>query len=559
VSSSRRLAWALAATIALAYLITTPWTTLWDRDEARFGRAALEMVSSGRVLYPTFGGELRPQKPVFIYWLMSLSIIVLGHSEVAVRIWSPFGLAVAALLTFEIAARLFTARIGLLAMVVVAANPLAFVEGTIATTDAVLLAALTAAMLAWFEMLSLKPTARNVAVLGAALTVAQFTKGPAAAAIFLSGASATLAFGRPLVRDWRRLSGGVAAAVAGSAALFVAWATQVEAITGGRYFEAALGRELVTRALSPKEGHGGSLLWFIPFYPAVVAIGFFPWAAFLPAGWREVRRWSRKTAANGSAGPWAVPFLAGWILGPLVIFTAAATKLPHYILPIWPPLAIGVATFLDAVLAGDAQVERALELRRGFRFIAVPLAGVAVLLFGAAGLVPGAGLPIACMAVAATTAISVLGTWIAVAGGPVKRPIPWLIGGTTAVHLMVALVLLPPVEAFKPSPRLAAVVQQRTDAATPVATLGYDEPSLDYYLGTRTPVRLDSTDGGRAWLRKPGERVLVTTAAYWATLEPDALEDGACVLASAAGLNYSKGEALELVAVLSGRPACAAR
>src|SRR5436190_11758736 len=79
----------LAAAVALFLLALTPATTLWDRDEPRFAGAAADMLASGRYLAPTFNGELRAQKPILIYWLMTLSLRAIGRTELAVRFWSP--------------------------------------------------------------------------------------------------------------------------------------------------------------------------------------------------------------------------------------------------------------------------------------------------------------------------------------------------------------------------------------------------------------------------------------------------------------------------------------
>src|SRR6185437_8045231 len=46
---------------------------LTDRDEGRNAEAGREMFASGDLITPTFNGELRVAKPVFVYWLMTLS------------------------------------------------------------------------------------------------------------------------------------------------------------------------------------------------------------------------------------------------------------------------------------------------------------------------------------------------------------------------------------------------------------------------------------------------------------------------------------------------------
>jgi hypothetical protein len=85
-------------------------------------------------------------------------------------------------------------------------------------------------------------------------------------------------------------------------------------------------------------GPGGTALFYVP----VLLLGFFPWSAFLPeavvAGLRQARARAR------SARREAVPVFAGvWLLAGLALFSVAQTRLPHYVLPLFPAAALLVA------------------------------------------------------------------------------------------------------------------------------------------------------------------------------------------------------------------------
>ena len=183
VAASWWAAIGLSAGLLLFHLSLVPWTSLWDRDEPRFARAAVEMVESGQYLYPTFNGDLRPQKPILIYWLMTLSVRALGPTELAARFWSPVGLALAALFTYAIGRRLYSARVGLLAMAIVAFNPLAMLEAGAATTDVALLACMTGAMAAGAASLVGGVTMMRTVGLTDSLAAAQLVKGPIGLAV----------------------------------------------------------------------------------------------------------------------------------------------------------------------------------------------------------------------------------------------------------------------------------------------------------------------------------------------------------------------------------------
>ena len=284
------LAGALAVSLVLGYLALAQRTTLWDRDEPRFAQAAVEMVDSGQYLYPTFNGDVRAQKPVLIYWLMALSIHVFGVTELAVRFWSPVGLGVSAVFTYLIGRRVFGSRPGLLAMAIIGLTPLTWVEGTAATADAVLLAALTAALAMLIFMTHDGYRTRYTVGLTIALTVGQLTKGPIALAIPLLAVAGALVVGRDAIPQLRKLLGHVGIAVVISAAVFLAWFLPANAATDGRFWEVGLVDEVVARAFIAAEGHGGHLVTWLPFYAAVIIVGFLPWTLYLPAALRELVR-----------------------------------------------------------------------------------------------------------------------------------------------------------------------------------------------------------------------------------------------------------------------------
>src|ERR1035437_9258191 len=137
---TRRAGWPMAILAALAimgvYFFRASRSTRGDRDEPAFARATVEMVQSGNYLYPTFNGQLRADKPILIYWLMSIPVRILGGTELACRFFSPIATAIACLLIYFIGRRLFDRATGLLAMVIYSLVPLTAMIGTAATADA---------------------------------------------------------------------------------------------------------------------------------------------------------------------------------------------------------------------------------------------------------------------------------------------------------------------------------------------------------------------------------------------------------------------------------------
>lgn len=332
-----RRALVIAAAIWLALLALTPWTTLWDRDEPRFAQAAVEMLHTGDYLVPTFNGEVRAQKPPLIYWLMTLSMRIFGPTEFAARFWSPAAMAIAALATFAIGRQLRSAAVGHRAMLVLTLTPLTILEGVAATTDAVLLAALTCAVACGLRMLQERPRPIDVLALGAALGAGLLAKGPIAAVIVVPVLAVAAIRSR---REGGRVLLSLTAAAIGGGLIYLAWLLPATMATDGLIASRGLVRENLGRILTPMEGHGTPLVLAPFYYPAVIAIGFLPWTGSLV----RALQLGRETPARDVARP----LLAAWLLIPVVVFTIAATKLPHYILPIWPALALTVAASFHA-------------------------------------------------------------------------------------------------------------------------------------------------------------------------------------------------------------------
>lgn len=97
------------------------------------------------------------------------------------------------------------------------------------------------------------------------------------------------------------------------------------------------------------EGHSGSLL----YYPVAILIGFFPWSVFaVPVLLETVRRWRADQAATGHL------FSVCWIAVYVGCFSLASTKLPSYVTPVYPAIALLTGCFVDAWASGRLDMPR---------------------------------------------------------------------------------------------------------------------------------------------------------------------------------------------------------
>jgi hypothetical protein len=124
-----------------------------------------------------------------------------------------------------------------------------------------------------------------------------------------------------------------------------------------------------------------------------------------------------------------------------------------------------------------------------------------------------------------------------------------LLLGLLVLQLPLMLGVMPVLEGLKISPALARAVRQQTGPEVPVATFGYGEPSLNFYVG-RPIEPLAGPQAVAQWARQPQAGVLIVPRTILAEIEQQHGSLGLREIASKAGLNYAKGKTFEVAALL---------
>jgi 4-amino-4-deoxy-L-arabinose transferase-like glycosyltransferase len=465
------------------------------------------MRDSGTWVIPTFNFQLRTAKPVMLYWLQRASYEVFGISEWSARLPSAVAGLLAMLLTYELGRRMFGRATGLLAGVVLASAVQFGILAHAATPDATLLVFTTLAFLAFWAGHAggsrrwWVPTA-----VGCGLAV--LTKGPIGLALPGIVIVAYFAWTRELGRLLDRrliLAALVFVLVAGP------WYALVASETRGEWVKVFLARENVTRFLKPLDGHRGPAV----FYLLALVPMFAPWSAFLvPAAWYGVKgtKQSPGAVAPGlSDTTRAHRFLVVWAVVYFTFFSTAATKLPNYIFPVYPALAILTARFLAAWREGVLVVPRWV--------LATAVGGVALVGLGFAGLALVAG-----RLFAELTPWAILGL-VPLAGA---AGMAWALrrgdrGGVVraaavaAVAFVALLAALPPAvmdryKAPKELVRATGVSDPSRDVR--LAAYGWLGPSLVFYSG-REVKELESPEAIAAFLEVPTPAYLFIPERTW--------------------------------------------
>lgn len=549
--SDFRAALLLAAIVAVFLMLLMPATQLWDRDETLYARTAVEMLGSGDWLLPTFNGTTFAHKPPLIYWLMASSISLFGNTEFAVRLPSAFGMAGACFFTFLIGARLFGPRAGLWSMAVLATAAMSVYLGAAAMLDAVLLLFITMVVWSFVEIVHDRRNAIfHLPLAALVLTAAMLTKGPVGPAV--TGGTVLLTWVL-LPRESRPplsvLFGFIVAGLVATG-LFLVWALPANAASGGAMWDAGVLVHIIGRALAPMEGHGGSgplgYVATLPVYIPVIVIGLFPWTIALPAAISALSR--REIAA-----PCDRAVLWGWLLPTFVLFTLAATKLPHYVFPMFPALAVLIGATIEARRQGRLGVASEWWLKAGGWIYAAMVLGMLGAVVAAPTFLPGLSWP-AAIAFAVPAVVVALMVTLRQVSGRIEPAAVLLALTSPLAFAALWWTIAPPAEAaVKISREIASEIRARNPDRLPVYGAGYMEPSLVYYLDLPagevvTPLPMSAEDRRR--IVSGGPAFMVATEQALAALRAEFPATAFEELAGWSALNLNaqgKGQRISLV------------
>jgi 4-amino-4-deoxy-L-arabinose transferase-like glycosyltransferase len=342
----------LLAMAAVLFFVGLGSLGLTDRDEGRNAEAGREMYETGDYISPTFNYEPRFAKPVFVYWLMSLSYHAFGVNEFAARFPSAlFGLGLI-LLQYLFLTRCRGPVMGLFGAAMLLLNLEIIGLGRMALTDSVLIFFTTLSLYGfWLGLNGMGRERHYMWLFYIGMALGTLTKGPIGFLIPMLAVGLYLWLTKSWSLYWRQ--GFPLAGLLVFLGLALPWYLMMLSIHGQRYLTSAQG-DTVGRFFGAMEGHGGTLLFYFP----VFLIGFFPWSGLLPYAWYQAyRSWkeARKTSAlppalSSVAGDPTMPhalewFAAIWVLGGLVFFSLSSTRLPHYIGPLFPAAAILTASY----------------------------------------------------------------------------------------------------------------------------------------------------------------------------------------------------------------------
>jgi 4-amino-4-deoxy-L-arabinose transferase-like glycosyltransferase len=513
-----------------------------DRDESRFAQASKQMLETGNLIDIRFGHEPRYKKPVGIYWLQAAATEIVSPITHGARdqIWtyripSLLGALVAVMLVFWCAEAFLSVEGAFLSALLMGLTLLLSSEAKIAKTDAVLLATVVGAqavlMRAYLARDPEHPqlTFRTAMLGWLAFALGVLIKGP----VILGVCGMTLAVLLIWDREWRWLGKlkplwGIALTL-----LVVApWAIAIIFESHGAFYQQALGHDFGAKIMSGQEGHGEP-----PGYYLLLTIAtLWPTSLFAIPALAATILQHRTPAAR---------FLLAWAGGPWLMFELVPTKLPNYIMPAYPALAMMAAAFVLAAREdGIPQWRRILPIVSSVQF----LIGAA-LLAAAIVVVPriyGPGVSWDLIAACAAVALLAIAAAIAMLRGSKAMAAALATATVIVTYPAMTLLAVPKIDQLWVSPHETAMIRRHLLPHDPAVVLaGYTEPSAMFLLGTDTHLtngygaaEIGAAQGGLAAV-EDGQRPAFL--AHLAELEADAT-----TIDSLSGFNYSRGRPVHI-------------
>ena len=471
---------------------------LLGADEPRYARIAGEMMLENRWVTPVLEGRPWLEKPPLYYWLTIPIFRVAGQGEATARLAPALAAFWTALVIYWLGSTLWSRLAGLIggSALLTMVGFAAF--GRSASTDMPMTACMTTG-LAVLAAAAVREDLAGWRVLAGYvfLGLAILAKGPVALILATGvGACYWALNSRMRLRRWHPVAGLVIVL-----AVSLPWFWLAFRQNGFGFILVFLINHNLARYVTDIHHHSQPFFYFVPITLGLI----FPWSFWLlfsasGAGLRRLRQWREWNPAN--------LFLACWILFPLVFFSISRSKLPGYVLPILPPLALVLGATYAGWIEGGRPSKRGAAVVHLLGSAAVG-AGVMFALrtrYGA-GWEPGA-------LIALLTLLPALAAGIAAVHGRWRTAaVASTVQGMAAVMVFVLVA----------SPYLARVLSARDIALAAlsnrangeeIVTYKYSHHSLDYYTGYRVASDIESPSELAQFAEKQ-HRFLVVTQQRW--------------------------------------------
>lgn len=318
--------------IFLSGLFQLPIT---DRDEALFAQASKQMLESHNFGQIKVQNKARHLKPPGIYWLQAASAHFFGNAKYRpiglFRIPSALGAILSVILLFLGTKRLMGETTAFIGSILLAMCTLLLIEAHIATTDAMLLMTMIIMQIGLMRIYWHHRETQTTDIFGCILFWFGMALGVLIKGITPLIGFATLFFLMIIDKDkslWRKtkpLSGIIFLIL-----FSLAWLIPFSILGKSNFLWDMIHGDVLPKLIGGQQSHGAWPGYFLLLFP----IMFWPGSLFIIKG--IAHAWQHKIKTN-------TRFLIAWVVPTWIIFALIPTKLPEYLLPIYPAIALLIA------------------------------------------------------------------------------------------------------------------------------------------------------------------------------------------------------------------------
>ena len=471
-----------------------------DPDEGRYGSIPWQMLVRGDFITPTQNGVKFFDKPPLLYWGIAASYSLFGLHEWAARLIPALSALAGLFAIYALGRRMFSARAGLLAALVLATSLLWPIMARIVITDMLVSSLLFIALSFWWLAHSEANTRRQSALFAgfwATLALAMLAKGPVVVVLMGGGVLLYAIWckqGKSLSQ--MRWIWGVPLFALIAAPWFVIVALRNPEFNHYFWYDQHVARFLGRTTGNDHVEWAG---YYLQYFPLI----FFPWSFFVPAalfaGWKKLRAVTPTTShaatlatsSTRSNARWtmkqrAAIYLLCHIAFTTLFYSASSGKLLTYIVPVVPLFALLLAAYFDWLWARNILWNKALSVSSGVLAAVLAIAGVAVMV-----VVPSKVSDYGIDANVPFVVGSLLMLWgVATVLGAWRFRLKGIIVSATCGFIAVFAAILITISTVSPRFLTASVVEAIRPGLTPqaeVVSLGYIR-SVPFYTRKRVKV-----------------------------------------------------------------------
>lgn len=348
---------------------------LYETTEGRYALSAREMAESGNWLEPTLAGIPHWSKPPLTYWTIAAGLKLFGMNEWGARFFNAMSLIVTALAVSMLGTTMWDRKTGMLAGLIYATSPFPVIAAFTLNADTLVCLWEVLAILCFWKAVRVQSRVKvGYWVIGiwVFLGFGFMTKGPVALMPLLP----IMAFRSQQPKRERKFPLLPPLGLFLFVILGFSWYLY-EASRHPGLFEYFVDEEIIKRVATDTADRYYEWYQPIRLYLPVLLLGGGLWSYYL---WPLVRRqqlYRVRTLLAVLKTSGQALFLATWLVPPLIIFSISQSRLPNYVLPIFPAIALAIARHLGKTWAGST-------LPRQITLVVAISAAVLIIVKGAA-------------------------------------------------------------------------------------------------------------------------------------------------------------------------------